>query len=136
MYSAYYVAEAELTRHFPTLARCATHCAQAAEPHARGQAAYARHVALQLFDAFLETEERFPGGAGAPTEQEVIDSLRRVREASQKYSSSVSPKTCNAPTGQEVLDSLRRVAVLGIVVSHQDPIPISLLPFPRSMLTS
>ncbi len=52
---------------------------EAAEPHAGGPAAYAHHVALQLLDAFLETEERFSGGAGSPSEQEVIDSLRQVR---------------------------------------------------------
>lgn len=48
-----------------------------AKAHENGKEAYARSVALELFEDFLRVEERFAANKDA-TEQEVIDSMRKV----------------------------------------------------------
>ena len=61
------------------LAATAEPLTRVAKAHAHGKEAYARAVAVDLFEAFLAVEERFaPSSRGGATEQEVIDSLRRV----------------------------------------------------------
>lgn len=49
-----------------------------ARSHANGKEAYARSVAIELFEDFLIIEERFAANKNT-TEQEVIDSMRLVR---------------------------------------------------------
>ena len=49
-----------------------------ARAHEDGKEAYARGIAGELFEAYLVVEERFADKHEA-TEQEVIDSLRKVR---------------------------------------------------------
>ncbi|KAK9805253.1 hypothetical protein WJX72_008860 [[Myrmecia] bisecta] len=61
--------------------------------HAEGKEAYARSLALELFEDYLAVEERFQL-SGVGTEQEIIDALRQVHS-------------------EELLK------VVGIVVSHQ-----------------
>lgn len=48
-----------------------------AQAHCSGKENYARSVAFSLFEDFLLVEERFAANKDA-TEQEVIDSLRKV----------------------------------------------------------
>jgi len=48
-----------------------------AQSHASGKEAYARSIAIELFEDFLHIEERFAANKTA-TEQEVIDSMRLV----------------------------------------------------------
>ena len=52
-----------------------------ATSHASGKEAYARSVAIELFEDFLRIEERFAAHKNA-TEQEVIDAMRLVRVSS------------------------------------------------------
>ena len=49
-----------------------------AQNHAGGKEAYARSIAIELFEDFLGIEERFAAKKTA-TEQEIIDSMRLVR---------------------------------------------------------
>ena len=51
-----------------------------ASNHASGKEAYARSIAIELFEDFLRIEERFAAHKNA-TEQEVIDAMRLVRSA-------------------------------------------------------
>ncbi len=48
-----------------------------AQSHSGGKESYARSIAISLFEDFLLVEERFAANKEA-TEQEVIDSLRKV----------------------------------------------------------
>lgn len=48
-----------------------------AKAHEDDKASYARSIAEELFEDFLRVEERFAANKDA-TEQEVIDSMRRV----------------------------------------------------------
>ena len=48
-----------------------------AQSHSNGKESYARSIAVSLFEDFLVVEERFAANKDA-TEQEVIDSLRKV----------------------------------------------------------
>ena len=48
-----------------------------ATSHASGKEAYARSIAMELFEDFLRIEERFAANKNA-TEQEVIDAMRLV----------------------------------------------------------
>jgi len=60
-----------------SLAATAEPLTRVARAHAGGKEVYARSVACDLFEEFLDVEERFASRGGA-TEQEVIDSLRGV----------------------------------------------------------
>ena len=53
-----------------------------ARAHEDGKEAYARGIAEELFEEYLQVEERFADKHEA-TEQEVIDSLRKVRPNSR-----------------------------------------------------
>ena len=50
-----------------------------AQAHSNGKESYARSIAMNLFEDFLLVEELFAANKDA-TEQEVIDSLRKVRQ--------------------------------------------------------
>ena len=53
-----------------------------AQNHAGGKEAYARSIAIELFEDFLSIEERFAAKKSA-TEQEIIDSMRLVQSPVQ-----------------------------------------------------
>lgn len=50
-----------------------------AKAHARGKEEYARSVVHDLLEQFAIVEEKFQQSNGLTTEQELIDSLRKVR---------------------------------------------------------
>lgn len=49
-----------------------------AKAHEDSKETYARSIVLELFEDFLAIEERFAAANKDATEQEVIDSMRRV----------------------------------------------------------
>lgn len=55
-----------------------------AKAHEEGKEAYARSIVLDLFEDFLAIEERFAAANKDATEQEVIDSMRRVQSPTSR----------------------------------------------------
>ena len=70
MQAAPFIDRAALESQVETLVRVA-------KAHENGKEAYARSIAFELFQDFLQIEERFAANKEA-TEQEVIDSMRLV----------------------------------------------------------
>lgn len=70
MQAAPFIDRAALESQVEPLIRVATN-------HASGKEAYARSIAIELFEDFLRIEERFAAHKNA-TEQEVIDAMRLV----------------------------------------------------------
>lgn len=66
-----------------------------AKAHEDDKASYARMIAEELFEDFLRVEERFAGSKEA-TEQEVIDSMRRVIDLSSHLPHEGLPLRCHS----------------------------------------
>ena len=79
--------------------------ARVAQAHSNGMESYARSVAISLFEDFLLVEERFAANKEA-TEQEVIDSLRKVSSTTICY----LQQTCDSSALQDDIKGLHPFA--------------------------